>query len=89
MGVLALMLVLGLLQELAPHTPEFIITWRVLAVAGILWAIWNLYRTPCPNCRKPIGSVAVWINTPLNVMRSPHCPNCDVSIDRELRRKPR
>jgi hypothetical protein len=60
---------------------NFWLNWLSLAVffAGLMSVIISLYRTPCPRCRHPLGSVAAraangWAKTA-------HCPHCRTSLD--------
>jgi hypothetical protein len=58
----------------------------LLATLGIFVAaaiIYNLYRTPCPNCRKSMGSAALWIERGW-IDNINHCPECGVSLDKQM-----
>jgi hypothetical protein len=65
--------------------PEsFWFSWLSLAAlfAGLVAAIVVLYRTPCPQCQTPLGSIAAraangWAKTA-------HCPGCGVSLDQPM-----
>jgi len=66
----------------AAFTPDnFWLTWLSLAAlcAGLVAVIVLLYYTPCPQCERPLGSIAAraangWADTA-------HCPHCRVSLD--------
>jgi hypothetical protein len=60
---------------------NFWLTWLSLAAlfAGLVSVIVLLYYTPCPQCQRPLGSVAAraangWAKTA-------HCPHCRLSLD--------
>jgi hypothetical protein len=63
---------------------SFWLNWLSLAVlfAGLVAVIVLLNRTPCPQCQKPLGSIAAraangWAKTA-------HCPHCRVSLDEPM-----
>jgi cell division protein FtsW (lipid II flippase) len=63
---------------------SFWLNWLSLAVlfAGLVAVIVLLNRTPCPQCQKPLGSIAAraangWATTA-------HCPHCRVSLDEPM-----
>ncbi len=83
--MIAFILGIGLLQAHTPNTPELHAVYRLLGIAGLAFLVWNLYRTPCLNCRKPLGTSALWwIGGGLTARYSPRCPHCGVSIDSDL-----
>src|ERR1019366_10374113 len=69
----------------AVYAPDsFWLTWLSLAAffAGIVAVIVLLYYTPCPQCQRPLGSVAAraangWTKTA-------HCPHCRVNFDEPM-----
>jgi hypothetical protein len=63
---------------------SFWLTWLSLAAlfAGLVGVIVLLYRTPCPRCQRPLGSIAAraangWAKTA-------HCPGCRISLDEPM-----
>jgi hypothetical protein len=67
---------------LAPDS--FWLNWLSLAAlfAGLVAVIVLLYRTPCPRCQRPLGSIGAraangWTKTA-------HCPHCRVSLDEPM-----
>jgi hypothetical protein len=63
---------------------SFWLNWFSLAVffAGLVAVILLLNRTPCPQCLRPLGSIAAraaygWVKTA-------HCPGCRVSLDEPM-----
>jgi hypothetical protein len=55
----------------------------VLGIIGIAVINWRLYRTPCPNCSKPIGATGFW--TSRGVLDGVNkCPHCGIGFDREM-----
>jgi hypothetical protein len=67
-----------------PGAGGILTVYRLLLVGELAALIWIQYRTPCPNCGKPIGRLALTITSWKYVKTSPHCPNCDMSVDRDL-----
>ena len=69
----------------AAFAPDsFWLNWLSLAAlfAGLVAVIVLLYRTPCPQCRLPLGSIGAraangWAKTA-------HCPHCRVSLDETM-----
>ncbi len=64
---------------------NFWLNWFSLAAffAGVVAVIVLLYRTPCAQCRRPLGSIAAraangWAKTA-------HCPGCRTSLDEPLK----
>jgi len=55
----------------------------VLGIASVGLLVANLYRTPCPNCSRPLGGTAFWINTGA-VYDIFKCPHCDISLDKPM-----
>ena len=49
----------------------------VFALAGYLWL------TPCPQCRKRLGWMAVFWRPRQNANTSRSCPHCGISIDQD------
>jgi hypothetical protein len=75
----------GMWQAFAPKNPVSDRLLGPLAAAVYLGLLWRLYQTPCLNCRQPLGMGALWwVSGGLAADYSPHCPHCDVSIDREI-----
>jgi len=73
---------LGVPQELLKST----------ALAGLGVAVLYLYRTPCLNCRRPLGLFAFRITGAYRQRpneAAPHCPHCDASVDRNFPPSPR
>jgi hypothetical protein len=66
------------------HLPTHI-AWVALAlgIAGVALLIRNLSRTPCPNCSRPMGSTAVWINRG-TIDRINQCATCGISLDKQM-----
>jgi len=60
---------------------SFWLNWLSLAVlfAGLLTVIVLLYRTPCPQCRLPLGSIGA--RAANGWAKNAHCPHCRVSLD--------
>jgi hypothetical protein len=65
---------------------NFWLTWLSLVAlfAGHVAVIVLLYYIPCPQCQRPLGSVAAraangWAKTA-------HCPHCRVSLDAPIER---
>jgi hypothetical protein len=63
---------------------SFWLNWLSLAAlfAGVVAVIVLLYRTPCAQCERPLGSIAAraangWAKTA-------HCPVCKTSLDEPL-----
>ena len=85
-SAIALFAAAGLLQLFLvtdERTSDYFLRATVLlAFACLLWA---QVRTPCLNCRRPIGMGALWwVNNPLTAQHTARCPHCNVSIDREM-----
>jgi len=82
----AICLVLGLFaaQRYGPPTLTFDIGLRVIGGCAFASLIWNLYRTPCPNCHQPMRGMALQILGSKYALSSPHCRHCDTNIDRDL-----
>jgi hypothetical protein len=55
----------------------------VLGITGVALLVANLYRTPCPNCSRPLGGTAFWINTGA-VYDIFKCPYCGISLDKQM-----
>jgi hypothetical protein len=51
-----------------------------LGIAAVAMLGWNLYRTPCPKCSKPMGGTAAWV-TRGRVGDHKRCPQCRVRLD--------
>ncbi len=63
---------------------SFWLIWLSLAAlfAGLVGVIVLLNRTPCPQCQRPLGSIAAraangWAQTA-------HCPHCRVNFDEPM-----
>ena len=63
---------------------SFWLPWLSLAAlfVGIVADIVLLYYTPCPQCQRPLGSVAAraangWAKTA-------HCPHCQVNLNEQM-----
>jgi len=63
---------------------SFWLNWFSLAAlfAGLVGVIVHLSRTPCPQCQRPLGSIAAraangWAKTA-------HCPGCRISLDEQM-----
>jgi presenilin-like A22 family membrane protease len=69
----------------AAFAPDsFWLNWLSLAAlfAGLVAVIVLLYRTPCPQCQLPLGSIGAraangWAKTA-------HCPHCRVNLDETI-----
>ena len=83
-SAIALFLTAGLLQALLAgdgSSDDFLRATVLLAFACLLW---NQARTPCLNCRRPIGIGALWWIGGQPASDSPRCPHCRISIDRDF-----
>jgi hypothetical protein len=60
---------------------SFWLTWLSLAAlfAGLVTVILLLYRTPCPQCQRPLGSIAA--RAANGWAKNAQCPHCRVSLD--------
>jgi hypothetical protein len=56
---------------------------RLFAAIVFIWTNWNLYRTPCPNCSKPLGTTAFFIVSGVGAMTY-KCPHCGISLDKQM-----
>jgi hypothetical protein len=82
-SAIALFFTAGLLQQLlaGDGTSDYFLRATVLLAFACL--LWNQARTPCLNCRRPIGLAALWW---VGAQASPshRCPYCRMSIDRDM-----
>lgn len=85
-SAIALFAASGLLQLFLVKdetTSDYFLRATVLLAFACL--LWGQARTPCLNCRHPIGMGALWwVNGGLTTDGSPRCPHCHVSIDRDF-----
>jgi hypothetical protein len=64
---------------------SFWLTWLSLAalLAGLVTVILLLYRTPCPQCQRPLGSIAA--RAANGWAKNAHCPHCRVSLEEPIK----
>jgi hypothetical protein len=86
LSILVLLLTVGVYKSAQQDVPVWNPVFAALLVTALAYLVWNVCQTPCLNCQKPLGWVALpWILHPVEIAAvSPHCPNCDVSIDRDF-----
>lgn len=63
---------------------SFWLNWFSLAafLAGLVAVIVLLYYTPCPQCHRPLGSIAA--RAANGWARIAHCPHCRVNFDEAI-----
>jgi hypothetical protein len=63
---------------------SFWLNWLSLAalLAGLVAVIVLLYHTPCPQCQRPLGSIAA--RTAIGWAKTAHCPGCGISLDEPM-----
>jgi hypothetical protein len=63
---------------------SFWLTWLSLAAlfAGLVTVILLLYRTPCPQCQRPLGSIAA--RAANGWAKNAQCPHCRVSLEEPM-----
>ena len=69
----------------AAFAPDsFWLNWLSLAAlfAGLVAVIVLLYRTPCPQCQLPLGSIGA--RAANGRAKTAHCPHCRVSLDETM-----
>jgi hypothetical protein len=54
-----------------------------LGLAAVAIFGWNLYRTPCPKCAKPMGGTAALV-TRGRVGDHKRCPHCRIGLDQQM-----
>jgi hypothetical protein len=65
---------------------SFWLNWLSLAAffAGLVGVIVPMNRTPCPECRRPLGSIAA--RAAYGWALTAHCPHCRVNLDEPMKR---
>ena len=65
---------------------SFWLNWLSLAAlfAGLVGVIVQLSRTPCPQCQRPLGTIAA--RAANGWAKSAHCPGCRISLDAQMDR---
>jgi hypothetical protein len=63
---------------------SFWLVWLSLAAlfAGVVAVIVLLYRTPCAQCQRPLGSIAA--RAANGWAKIAHCPGCRISLDEPM-----
>lgn len=63
---------------------SFWVSWLSLATlfAGVVGVIVLLYRTPCAQCQRPLGSIAA--RAAHGWAKIAHCPGCRISLDEPM-----
>ena len=63
---------------------SFWLNWLSLAAlfAGLVTVIVLLYRTPCPQCQRRLGSIGA--RAANGWLKNAHCPHCRVSLDEPM-----
>jgi hypothetical protein len=63
---------------------NFWLNWLSLAAlfAGLVTVIVLLYRAPCPQCQRPLGSIGA--RAANGWAKNAHCPHCRVSLDEPM-----
>jgi uncharacterized membrane protein YphA (DoxX/SURF4 family) len=56
------LLAVGIAAGYAPRILAVRIVFAVLVCVFLAAAFWSLFEIPCPNCRKPMGSVGFWVS---------------------------
>jgi hypothetical protein len=72
---------------LATSVPRIFVLRFILSVligAGVVAAFWSLFESLCLNCRKPLGSLGLWVANGRKFDESPKCPSCGISVDTEI-----
>jgi len=79
-----------MLQHFLVHNGESDDFLKAVVLLTFACLLWNQSRTPCLNCRKPLGMGALWwwVSGGPRPSDSPRCPNCRVSIDRDFPDRP-
>jgi hypothetical protein len=86
LSIFVLVFAIGVYKSTRQEVPVWNPLLGVLLLTALAYLVWNVCQTRCLNCQKPLGWVALpWILHPVEIAAvSPHCPNCDVSIDRKF-----
>ena len=84
--IFALMLIVGVHQSAQPTGFVLKSLLTALLLSAMVCSVWNVCQTRCLNCQTPLGWIALsWVLHPVEIADvSPHCPHCDVSIDRDF-----
>jgi hypothetical protein len=80
LGSMVVILALGVAMETVPKNSQL---WNVLRALGIIviaGLCWNLYRTRCPNCSKPMNSLVLFGR----LFTINKCPRCGISLDSQV-----
>ncbi|MEA3197398.1 MAG: hypothetical protein QOF32_1450, partial [Gammaproteobacteria bacterium] len=82
LGSIAIIFVIGVAMQSVPKNSVPSNLFGMLGIIAVAGINWNLYRTQCPNCSKPMGGTAFWImRAQLGGMNN--CPHCAVSLDKQ------
>jgi hypothetical protein len=86
LSIVVLIVTVSVYKSAQQDVPVWNPVFGALLVTALTFLVWNVCQTPCLKCQKPLGWVALpWILRPVGIAGlSPHCPNCDVSIDRDF-----
>jgi hypothetical protein len=85
-GLLALIVmafVFGVWQQEMPGVPATGAELKTLGLAVFAGMLWYRWQTPCVSCRQALGWFALLWRPAQDPFKSPGCPHCGVSIDRE------
>jgi hypothetical protein len=82
-GVVAFLLLAGILISSGPRGFVIRFVFAVLTLAVVIAAFWSLFEVPCINCRKPLGRVGFRVAHGRLRGTSPQCPHCGISLDSE------
>ena len=83
LSVVALAVIFGISMELVPRNGALSNSIRLVVAIAFILINWNLYRTPCPNCFKRMGTVALFIVSGVGAMTY-KCPQCGISLDKQM-----
>jgi hypothetical protein len=83
LGFIVLAVTFGIASQYVTKSGALCGALRFGAAAAFVWMNWRLYRTACPNCVKPMGTVALFIVSGRGAMTY-RCPKCGISLDKEL-----